>query len=103
MRQLIVSLSKRPYAEVLYAFNSLTTFVITSAVSFSGRDGRDEVMIEFNPETSLFIVSYAEWVSPARNPPHRIADKHKCSAADVLAVVDLYVLRLQITNRHDGP
>jgi hypothetical protein len=102
MHELVASLSNRPYAGTLYAFNSLTTFVITSAISYSECDGHDEVLIQFNPILNLFEVGYGEWVSSTRNPPHRIAANRRCSGADVLAVVDLYVLRLRITSRHSG-
>jgi hypothetical protein len=102
MHELVASLSKRSYADTLYAFKSLSTFVITSAASYSECDGHDDVSIQFNPIVNLFEVRYGEWVSSTRNPPHRIAANRTCSEADVLAVVDLYVLRLRVTSRHSG-
>jgi hypothetical protein len=47
----------------------------------------------------VFEVSYAEWVSAARNPTHRIAAGRSCWEGEVLSVVDLYVLRLHMTRR----
>src|SRR5687768_13387887 len=97
MRRLVASLSGRPYAGSLSAYNSLTTFVITFAAGHSGREGQDEVAVRFSPETGVFGVSYAEWVSAARNPPHRIVAGRSCWEGEVLSVVDLYVLRLHMT------
>ncbi|MDB5328912.1 MAG: hypothetical protein JWP03_63 [Phycisphaerales bacterium] len=100
MRQLVASVSKRLYADALHAFNSLTTFCITSAANYTESDGHDEVVIRYSPEMGLFCVEYAEWVSPTSNPTHRIAARRSSIAqSDVLGVVDLYVLRLQITIR----
>ena len=97
-RRLVASLSGRPYAGSLSAYNSLTTFVITFAAGHSEREGHDEVTVRFSPETGVFGVAYAEWVSATRNPTHRIAAGRSCSEGDVLSVVDLYVLRLHMTD-----
>ena len=99
MRRLAASLSKQPYADAVYAFKSLITFVLTFAASYSEREGHDQITIRYSPGTGSFDVAYAEWVSPTRNPPHRIAATRSCSETDVLAVVDLYVLRLQTMDR----
>ncbi|OAI47653.1 hypothetical protein AYO44_09140 [Planctomycetaceae bacterium SCGC AG-212-F19] len=99
MRLLVGQLAQRPYAGEVFAFKSLATFVLMTAPSYQEAAGHDEVGIGYDPGSGLFAVGYCEWVSPTRNPRHRVAASRSCEVAQVAEVVDRYVLRLLLVRR----
>lgn len=96
---LVEQLASREYANRVYVVKSLATFILTMAPTYIEDTGHDSINIQYNPDRSLFDVSYCEWLSPTRNPPHRIAAKRTCEPAEVGEIIDRYVLRLLLFRR----
>jgi hypothetical protein len=99
MRRLVLELAQRPYAGELFAHKSMATLILTAGASQQKAAEHDEITIRCDPRRGLFEVAYCEWVSPTRSPPHREAAGRSCEAAEVVEVVDRYVVRLLLAKR----
>jgi hypothetical protein len=99
MRHVVGFLAKRPYSHEVSAFKTMASFCITIAPTYQESCGHDVVRIGYNPEGGLFSVSYSEWISSTRNPPHRTTASRSCEPSEVIDVIDRYVLRLLLTEQ----
>lgn len=99
MRRLVEQLARREYASRVYGVKSLAAFGLTTAPIYAQADGHDHIGIGYNPDSGLFAIGYAEWVSPTRNPQRRTASSRVCEAAEAVEAIDRYVLRLLLSRR----
>lgn len=102
MAALLVELSKRPYADMLFGSRSMMSFGISTAIAWNEVGGCDDVRLTFDPDTQLFQIVYDEWVSATRNPQRRTASERKCESEEVASVIDIYVLRLMLSANRAG-
>jgi hypothetical protein len=99
LREVVALLARRPYAEEVFAFKSMASFNLTTAATYQDSPAHDEIGIGYNPRRDLFVVGYSELVSPTRNPPRRTSACRTCEQAEVIEIIDRYVLRLLLTRR----
>ena len=103
LRDVVEQLARRPYADDVFAFKSMASFLLTTAPGSGQAEGHDHVGIVYCPGAALFAVDYEEWVSPTRNPQRRAVAHRCCEAQEVVDVVDRYVLRLLLARRLREP
>src|SRR5262249_27221717 len=94
LRRLVDELARREYAGRVYAFNSGSSFNLTSAPGPCQSSGHDEVGIEYNPERGVFEIGYIEWRLSTCRARHRTAESRICAAHEVGEVIDRHVRKL---------
>ena len=92
--RLIEQLSKRTYADQIYAFISHASFILTTAPTYQEADGHDWVSVVRKEEGKLFSIAYEAWVSDSCYPNRTISDMQSCEWANALDRIDCLVLRM---------
>jgi hypothetical protein len=100
MRQLLLELAQREYADQVYGVKSLTTFGITTAPNYETRQGHDTVGIMYDRRRGLFAVGYSDCMSTNRSPRPRETDARTCEIGEAADFIDRYILRLILSRRH---
>jgi hypothetical protein len=90
LRRLVEQLARREYAGRVYAFQSLSSFNLSTAPTDQEADGCDAIGIEYDPGRDLFGVQYHR-VSPSRDLGRRVMGSCCCGATEVAEAIDSYV------------
>jgi hypothetical protein len=94
MRRLVELLAERPYADEVFAFKSIATFVLTTAPSYQQAPVHDEIAITFHPALLLFRVGYCVRIFSTAVASDQMDAIDVCEGPDVLDVIDRYSQRL---------
>jgi hypothetical protein len=93
MRNLILRLQKKEYAESVFAFTSLYTFIITLRSEYHSRP-KDSIAINFESITKFFDVGYYDAKSTD-------GVSYRCVEKQVENLVDAFALRLFLTENNE--